>query len=84
MSTARAAEVVVDADQSVIPVGVDGESRMVRTPVVCTIAPAVLRVRLPRHRPGALPKKPGIELARLYRLTGWPTGFSQRNRVPRG
>ncbi|MGO4200339.1 diacylglycerol kinase family protein [Rhodococcus sp. TAF43] len=84
VSTARAAEVVVDADQSVIPVGVDGESRMVRTPVVCTIAPAVLRVRLPRHRPGALPKKPGIELARLYRLTGWPTGFSQRNRVPRG
>ncbi|CAM2895348.1 diacylglycerol kinase family protein [Prescottella defluvii] len=83
VDTARATEVVVDADRSSIPVGVDGESRMVRTPVRCTVAPAALRVRVPRHRPGVRPPQPGMELARLYRLTGWPTGpTGRRVRAP--
>ncbi len=47
-----AASVTVTADANEIPVGVDGESIVVRTPVGCTIRPAALRVRVPRHRPG--------------------------------
>ena len=45
-------EVVVDADVAEIPVGIDGESVLMPTPVHCTIEPLALRVRLPRHRPG--------------------------------
>ncbi len=47
-----AASVTVTADANEIPVGVDGESIVIRTPVGCTIRPAALRVRVPRHRPG--------------------------------
>ena len=48
--TAR--EVVIDADQPHIPVGIDGESVLMPTPVRCTIRPLALRVHVPRHRPG--------------------------------
>ena len=48
--TAR--EVVIDADQPQIPVGIDGESVLMPTPVHCTIRPLSLRVRVPRDRPG--------------------------------
>jgi diacylglycerol kinase family enzyme len=51
-------EVVVDADASQIPVGVDGEALLLDTPVRCTIRPAALRVRVPRHRPGVPDPKP--------------------------
>ena len=47
-----AASVTVTADANEIPVGLDGEAIVVRTPVGCTIRPAALRVRVPRHRPG--------------------------------
>ena len=50
ITTAGSVTVTADADE--IPVGVDGESIVVRTPVGCTIRPAALRVRVPRHRPG--------------------------------
>jgi diacylglycerol kinase family enzyme len=45
-------EVVVDADASRIPVGIDGESVLMPTPVRCTIRPHALRVLVPRDRPG--------------------------------
>jgi diacylglycerol kinase family enzyme len=53
--TAR--EIVIDADQPHIPVGIDGESVLMPTPVRCTIQPLALRVQVPRDRPGvpALP-----------------------------
>jgi diacylglycerol kinase family enzyme len=47
-------EVVVDANTTEIPVGIDGETVMMPAPVRCTIRPKVLRVRVPRHRPGVL------------------------------
>jgi diacylglycerol kinase family enzyme len=53
-----AASVTVTADADEIPVGVDGESIVVRTPVGCTIHPAALRVRVPRHRPGRTQSPP--------------------------
>ena len=47
-----APEVVVDADVPEIPVGIDGESVLMPTPVRCTIRPQALRVLVPRDRPG--------------------------------
>jgi diacylglycerol kinase family enzyme len=71
-------EVVVDADASQIPVGVDGEALLLDTPVRCTVRPAVLRVRVPRDRPGVPDPKPEIDWKRLRRmaLTGPGKGGS--------
>ena len=63
MLTAR--EVVIDADQPQIPVGIDGESVLMPTPVHCTIRPLSLRVRVPRDRPGVPEPRPPIDWARL-------------------
>ncbi|GAB2639881.1 hypothetical protein GCM10027068_19650 [Prescottella soli] len=65
-----AVEVVVDAASEAIPVGVDGESLTVRTPVHCTIEPRALRVRVPRHRPGVRTSKPAFDWVRLRALAG--------------
>jgi diacylglycerol kinase family enzyme len=61
--TAR--EVVIDADQPQIPVGIDGESVLMPTPVHCKIRPMSLRVRVPRHRPGVPEPRPPLDWARL-------------------
>ncbi|WP_054811867.1 diacylglycerol/lipid kinase family protein [Nocardia arizonensis] len=60
-----AADVVVDAAVDRIPVGVDGESLMLETPVRCTIRPGALRVRVPRNRPGVPPATPPVDWIRL-------------------
>lgn len=67
--------VEIDADADEIPVGVDGESLMVRTPVRCTVVPRALRVRVPRDRPGVRPPKATLDWVRLRELA-W-------GRVPR-
>ena len=69
-------EVVIDADVAQIPVGVDGEALVLDTPVRCTIQPAALRVRVPRHRPGVPDPKPIMDWNRLRHmaLTGPGTG----------
>jgi diacylglycerol kinase family enzyme len=61
-------EIVIDADTAQIPVGVDGEALVLDTPVRCTIAPAALRVRVPRHRPGVPDPKPTMDWHRLRHL----------------
>ena len=61
-------EVVVDADAAQIPVGVDGEALLLDTPVRCTIRPAALRVRVPRHRPGVPDPKPIMDWKRLRQM----------------
>src|SRR3954447_2042322 len=61
---AEAPEVVVTADVPEIPVGIDGETVTLATPVRCTTRPGALRIRLPRERPGVHP--PGSRL-------DWPT-----------
>ena len=48
-----AGEVVVEADASGLPVGIDGEHLVLPSPVVCRSAPGALRVRVPRRRPHA-------------------------------
>jgi diacylglycerol kinase family enzyme len=61
-------EVVVDADASQIPVGVDGEALLLDTPVRCTIQPAALRVRVARDRPGVPDPKPIMDWKRLRHM----------------
>src|SRR5215216_975810 len=61
-------EVVIDADASQIPVGVDGEALVLDTPVRCTVRPAALRVRVPRDRPGVPDPKPIMDWKRLRQM----------------
>ena len=71
LTTLAADEVVVDADAPQIPVGIDGETVMMPTPVRCTIRPKVLRVRVPRDRPGVPPPKAALDWPRLRQLASF-------------
>jgi diacylglycerol kinase family enzyme len=66
--TTRRIEITADAPQ--IPVGVDGESILMSTPVTCTVSPRALRVWVPRDRPGVPAPKPPKDWARLRYLAG--------------
>ena len=70
LTVLKADEVVVDADTTEIPVGIDGETVMMPTPVRCAIRPKALRVRVPRHRPGvvAAAAEPRFHWSRLTKL----------------
>jgi diacylglycerol kinase family enzyme len=68
-------EVEVRSEAEQIPVGVDGESVHLTTPVRCTVRPGALRVRLPRERPGIRPPQGRLEWAPLWALAlGRPAG----------
>ncbi|HET6877321.1 MAG TPA: diacylglycerol kinase family protein [Jatrophihabitans sp.] len=60
-----AQRVVIDSDADEIPVGIDGEAVLLRTPVCCTLRPGALRVRVPRHRPGVRAAAPRVDSAQL-------------------
>lgn len=66
-----AQSVVVTSGADRIPVGVDGESIWLPTPVRCTVRPGALRVRVPKDRPGVPPPKPAISLPRLRHLASF-------------
>ncbi len=63
-------KIEISADAAQIPVGIDGESVSMSTPVTCTISPAALRVWVPRDRPGVPAPKPPVNWARLRHLAG--------------
>ena len=67
LTVLSAREVIIDADQPQIPVGIDGESVLMPTPVRCTIRPLALRVQVPRGRPGVPAPRPPVDWARLRR-----------------
>jgi diacylglycerol kinase family enzyme len=71
LSVLTADEVVVDADAPEIPVGIDGETVMMPTPVRCTIRPKALRVRVPRNRPGIPPPKAALDWPKLRQLASF-------------
>ena len=80
-----AEQIEVTADEQQIPVGVDGESILMSTPVTCTISAGALRVWVPRDRPGIPRPKSSVNWARLRHLAG-PAGRGQtrsRHRVNR-
>jgi diacylglycerol kinase family enzyme len=66
-------QVAVDADTPAIPVGIDGETIMMTTPVHCTTQPKALRVRLPKDRPGTRPPKPELDWPTLRQLASFHT-----------
>jgi diacylglycerol kinase family enzyme len=75
LTALTAHEVVIDSSEPQIPVGIDGESVLMPTPVRCTIRPLALRVQVPRNRPGVPEPRPQMDWARLRRLafTSGPT-----------
>ena len=60
----------ISADVPQIPVGIDGESILMSTPVTCTVSPGALRVWVPRDRPGVPAPKPPRDWATLRYLAG--------------
>ena len=81
LTTLTASEVVVDADVPEIPVGIDGETIMMPTPVRCTIQPKALRVRVPRNRPGTRPPRPELDWPMLRQLASWRPGPHHRGHL---
>jgi diacylglycerol kinase family enzyme len=71
LTTLTADEVVVDAEVPEIPVGIDGETVSMPTPVRCTIRPKVLRVRVPRDRPGVPPSRAALDWPALVKLASF-------------
>jgi len=71
LTALTAGQVTVDADATQIPVGIDGETVMLPTPVRCTIRPRALRVVVPRERPGVPAPKPPLEWPRLRQLASF-------------
>ena len=74
LTVLTAPEVTVDADEPQIPVGIDGETVMMPTPVRCAIRPLALRVVVPRNRPGVPAPRPPLEWPRLRRLASFRGG----------
>ena len=73
LTTLTAEQVTVDADAPQIPVGIDGETVMLPTPVRCTIQPRALRVIVPKERPGVPAPKQALEWPRLRQLASFRT-----------
>jgi diacylglycerol kinase family enzyme len=71
LTALTAGQVTVDADTPEIPVGIDGETVMLPTPVRCTIHPRALRVVVPKERPGVPAPKPPLEWPRLRQLASF-------------
>ena len=70
LSVLRTKQIEITADAPQIPVGVDGESILLSTPVTCMVAPRALRVWVPRERPGVPAPKPPKDWASLRYLAG--------------
>ncbi len=73
LTVLTAEQVTVDADAPEIPVGIDGETVMLPTPVHCAIQPRALRVIVPKERPGVPAPKPPLEWPRLRQLASFRT-----------
>ena len=71
LTTLTAGEVTVDADVPQIPVGIDGETVMMPTPVRCSIQPRALRIRVPRNRPGTRAARPSLDWPTLWQLASF-------------
>ena len=82
LSVLTTRQIEIHADTPQIPVGVDGESIAMPTPVTCTVSPQALRVWVPRDRPGVPKPKPQKDWARLRRLAGIPK-TAPRNSIDR-
>ena len=66
--SAASREVTIDAPTADIPVGIDGETVRLPTPVKCSIRPGALRVVVPKNRPGVPAPRSALSLSRLAHL----------------
>ena len=82
LTTLTADEVVVEADAPEIPVGIDGETIMMTTPVRCSIRPGALRVVVPRDRPGVPEASPALDWPRLRQLASFRRALPAREHSP--
>ncbi len=71
LSVLTAKEIEINADAPHIPVGIDGESVSLPTPVHCTIHPGALRVWVPRDRPGITRPQPPMNWVTLRHLAAF-------------
>ncbi len=71
LAVLTAGAVIVEADVPQIPVGIDGETVILPTPVHCTIQPRALRVVVPRERPGVPAPRAALEWPRLRQLASF-------------
>lgn len=82
LTLAAEKEVIVDANAPEVPVGIDGETVMMPAPVRCTIRPRVLRVLVPKDRPGVPPPKPTLDWRSLQRLASFRGDPNAGDRAP--
>jgi diacylglycerol kinase family enzyme len=68
--------VTVDSPQPEIPVGIDGETVLMPTPVHCSVQPGALRVVVPKDRPGVPAPRSPLSLATLAHLAAHGNGLS--------
>ncbi|MEU9135865.1 diacylglycerol kinase family protein [Streptomyces sp. NPDC048404] len=68
LSVLTAREVVVTADSEELEAGIDGEAMVLPTPVRCRVEPGMLRVRVPRKRPGVPAVHPTLDWRRLMAM----------------
>src|SRR5256886_1584698 len=78
-----AEQIEITAGEQQIPVGVDGESILMSTPVTCTISAGALRVWVPPDRPGIPRPKSAGTWASLRHLAapGRPQAHRSRHRI---
>ncbi|WP_051866140.1 diacylglycerol kinase family protein [Streptomyces griseus] len=68
LAVLTAHEVVVEADEPHVEVGLDGEALLLPSPVRCRVERRALRVRVPRVRPGVPEPPPRLDWRRLRKL----------------
>jgi diacylglycerol kinase family enzyme len=68
LTVLKSREITIDAPTPEIPVGIDGETVLMPTPVRCSIEPKALRVVLPKHRPGSPTVRAAFRWPKLFRL----------------
>jgi hypothetical protein len=71
LTVLTAHEVIVDSDEPEMPVGIDGETVLMRTPVRCAVRPGALKVLVPRDRPGVRAPRPALDWSRLWQLASF-------------
>ncbi|MEU3710459.1 diacylglycerol/lipid kinase family protein [Streptomyces catenulae] len=74
LTVLTAHRVTVTAATADFPVAVDGEALRMPTPVICTLRPRALRVRVPRTRPGTVTPTPPMDWRRVGRLARGGSG----------
>jgi len=80
LTVLKSREITIEAPTDEIPVGIDGETILMPTPVRCSIEPKALKVLLPKNRPGVPARRSAFHWPKLARLA-FSIGEPQGGRV---